>query len=215
MRNASRLRTGSRVALNGVLIVAVIVGGLVLRAHREQARTAATVGDVAGLASLCASAPRTDGFAVVKVSGPLAYRNSKATVQVPCKLDFRAGASLVMQNIELTTQSLVIMDSDQNGPTRVVLSRSTMRGGPDTGLYIDLLDASDSLVLEDTTVVSYPAEVTATVGTGASGLSGGQVVATNATVESLAPDSAGITLLAGSESGTAVFTNVPTRLRTA
>jgi hypothetical protein len=143
-------------SLAGCLIVAVILVTIGFNLHTMHTANAKGSTQV-DLVKACKTAPVVDGFGQVTLSKSLPIQNVSLTITVPCEIDLTNGASLNIQNSQLVTDKLVILDDpSQPSPSQISIVNSSLRSAQG-GLFIRFQQGGNISVVHST--IDYPLSV--------------------------------------------------------
>lgn len=164
---------------------------------------------LANLAGDCESSVGDDGYGVFKVERPTVISSEDGEIGVPCKIRLERGGSLALNDVNLRTKNLVVSDYGSNGESKIRIEDSMLTGVGQTAFFVQLSDAADSIAIESSTL-DYPGAIwTRAFGPVDGGdPDGGRVNVTASTLRSLGPETEGIQLIVGSETGVGNFVDL-------
>lgn len=163
---------------------------------------------LANLAGRCESTRGEDGFGIFEVNRRIKVSDESGEITTPCRVSIKEGGSLTMEGVELQTKTFAIEDGGSNGKTTVDIRNSTLKGTEEAGVYINLLDPDDSISISGSTL-EYPLGIYArSLGAQGEDDDGGNIEATQSSLTSLGPNTEGIQLMAGEDTGDATFVDL-------
>lgn len=184
----------------------VFVG--VIRPAQEQTTADGQRLRLANLAGKCESTRGEDGFGVFEVDRATVLTDESGEIATPCRLSIKEGGSLTMNGVELRSRTFAIEDNDSNGRTTVDIHNSTLTGTEEAGVYINLLDPDDSISISSSTLEYSLGIYARSLGAQGEDNDGGHIEATQSSLTSLGPDTEGIQLMAGEDTGSATFVDL-------
>lgn len=209
MVNAMRLvlMTLALTVFLAALALCIVIGGRAVQAAQEV--TGESKLRLANLAGSCASSVGDDGYGIFEVERPTVISSEEGEIGVPCKIRLERSSSLTLSNVTLRSKNLIVSDFGSNGESKLRIEDSRLTGTEQAAFFAQLSDASDSVVIERSTL-DYPGAIWARAFGPVDGgdRDGGRMDVTASTLRSLGPETEGVQLVVGSETGVGNFVDL-------